>query len=412
MIPTDEQPYPLPDGWQWVTLDNVVECLDNLRSPVNATERAKRPGKIPYYGATGQVGWIDDFLTDEQLVLLGEDGAPFLDMFKDKAYIIEGKAWVNNHAHILRSRFGNVGNKFLCRYLNAFDFSKYVNGTTRLKLTQAKMKKIPIPLPPLDEQQRIVSLLDELFADLDEAKTLAQAVVDGSELRRAAILQKAFNGELSKLWRDEHGITLDSWQQCLLGDVCQINPPKISTRDLSGDLEVSFVPMAAVSDVRGEITVPQRKSLREVKSGFTNFSKGDVLFAKITPCMENGKAALVGELVNNISYGSTEFFVLRCGEKIFNRFVYHLVRWKIFRNKAKSVMAGAVGQQRVPKRFLNGYQLNLPPLEEQKEIVSLLDDLLSREQRTKEFALKTIERVELMKKSILARAFRGALLTK
>lgn len=118
---------------------------------------------------------------------------------------------------------------------------------------------MPFPLPPLDEQQRIVALLDELFADLDATKTLAQAVVDGSQLRRAAILHKAFTGELTKLWRDEHGTALDSWQRCRLGDVCKVNPPKVSTRNLSDDLEVSFVPMAAVSDVRGEITVSQKK---------------------------------------------------------------------------------------------------------------------------------------------------------
>lgn len=126
--------------------------------------------------------------------------------------------------------------------------------------------------------------------------------------------------------------------------------------------------------------------------------------------MENGKAALVGELVNHIGYGSTEFFVLRCGEKIFNRFVYHLVCWQIFRNEAKSVMAGAVGQQRVPKRFLTGYQLNLPTLDEQKEIVSLLDNLLGKEQRTKDLAGKILERVELLKKSILAKVFRGKII--
>ena len=203
----NEQPYPLPNDWQWVTLDSVAECLDNLRSPVNAAERAKRPGKIPYYGATGQVGWIDDFLTDEQLVLLGEDGAPFLDMFKDKAYIIEGKAWVNNHAHILRSRFGSVGNKFLCHYLNAFDFSDYVNGTTRLKLTQTKMKKIPIPLPPLDEQQRLVEILDDLFSRLDKAerllgkeqqpKELSESVLRKIELMKKSILARAFRGKFS-----------------------------------------------------------------------------------------------------------------------------------------------------------------------------------------------------------------------
>lgn len=183
--------------WQWGTLNSVAECLDNLRSPVNAAERAKRPGKIPYYGATGQVGWIDDFLTDEQLVLLGEDGAPFLDMFKDKAYIIEGKAWVNNHAHILRSRFGNVGNKFLCHYLNVFDFSSYVNGTTRLKLTQAKMKTIPIPLPPPEEQKEIVRLLDDLLGREQRTKDHTLKTLDRVELMKKSILARAFRGELS-----------------------------------------------------------------------------------------------------------------------------------------------------------------------------------------------------------------------
>ena len=182
--------------WQWGTLNSVAECLDNLRSPVNAAERAKRPGKIPYYGATGQVGWIDDFLTDEQLVLLGEDGAPFLDMFKDKAYIIEGKAWVNNHAHILRSRFGNVGNKFLCHYLNVFDFSSYVNGTTRLKLTQAKMKTIPIPLPPPEEQKEIVRLLDDLLGREQRTKDHALKTIERVELMKKSILARAFRGEL------------------------------------------------------------------------------------------------------------------------------------------------------------------------------------------------------------------------
>ena len=110
------------------------------------------------YKRQGQVGWIDDFLTNEQLVLVGEDGAPFLDLIKDKAYIIEGKAWVNNHVHILRSHYGSVGNFYLLHYLNCFDYTGYVNGTTRLKLTQASMNTIPIPFPPLPEQHRIVAV--------------------------------------------------------------------------------------------------------------------------------------------------------------------------------------------------------------------------------------------------------------
>lgn len=93
LVPEDEQPYSVPENWCWTYLTKgMAECLDSFRKPVNATERASREGSIPYYGATGQVGWIDDFLTNEQLVLVGEDGAPFLELMKDKAYIIQGKA--------------------------------------------------------------------------------------------------------------------------------------------------------------------------------------------------------------------------------------------------------------------------------------------------------------------------------
>ena len=106
MVPDIEKPYQVPDNWFWGYLTaSFAECKDGFRKPVNATERSSRIGDVPYYGATGQVGWIDDYLTDEELVLLGEDGAPFLDLMKDKAYLISGKAWVNNHAHILKSYF-------------------------------------------------------------------------------------------------------------------------------------------------------------------------------------------------------------------------------------------------------------------------------------------------------------------
>ena len=143
--------------WKYEPLSNAAEICDNLRKPVNSKERSARiEGKkaselFPYYGATGQVGFIDDYITDGEYVLLGEDGAPFLNPFASKAYIISGKTWVNNHAHILRSK---TNNKFLCYYLNAFDYKGYVSGTTRYKLTQAEMKRIMVPVPPLEEQDR------------------------------------------------------------------------------------------------------------------------------------------------------------------------------------------------------------------------------------------------------------------
>ena len=205
LIPKEEELYKLPDNWVWTRLIGYfAECLDNFRKPINATERAKRKGNIPYYGATGQVGVIDDYLLEGEFILLGEDGAPFLEPLKNKAYKIKGKAWVNNHAHVLRSFFGEIGNEYMLHYLNIFDYKDYVNGTTRLKLTQEKMKKICIPLPPLNEQKRIVEKLDSLFEKTGKIKEVIEEVKEKTFQRREAVLSKAFTGELTEKWRAEN----------------------------------------------------------------------------------------------------------------------------------------------------------------------------------------------------------------
>jgi len=303
----------------------------------------------------------------------------------------------------------------ICQLKYAFYWSKgidlydFTNATTVPAIRKTDLEKISFPLAPLAEQQRIVDRIESLFTKLDEAKEKAQAVVDSFETRKAAILHKAFTGELTAKWREEHDVGMESWEQCSLSDVCTVNPKKADTKDLPDELEVSFFPMSALSEIYGEITDPQTRLLKEVRSGFTNFSEGDVVFAKITPCMENGKSAVVGKLVNDIGYGTTEFFVLRCSDRLYNRFLYHLVRDKLFRDKAKAVMAGAVGQQRVPKRYLETYKLNLPKFNEQREIVRILDGSFAKEQQTKEAAEAVLDQIDLMKKSILARAFRGEL---
>ena len=164
---TAEIPFDLPESWSWCRLYSVVEICDNLRKPINAEERQKRiksaNNLYPYYGATGQVGWIDDFISDGEFVLLGEDGAPFLDPCTPKAYIICGKAWVNNHAHVLKG----INNQFLCHCLNSVDYTNFITGTTRYKLTQAEMAKILLPTPPLAEQQRIVQAIAQYNSILE-----------------------------------------------------------------------------------------------------------------------------------------------------------------------------------------------------------------------------------------------------
>ena len=400
LVPDWEWPYKLPENWCWVYAPHIFDIDYGKGLPIKQLSDTG----YPVFGANGQIGFYSEYMYKEPQALMSCRGAYSGTMNKSLPY-----SYVTSNSLIISSPRGLMGTDCIYYLFSALNVSELISGTAQPQVTVQAFDGFPIPLSPLAEQQRIVDRIESLFAKLDEAKEKVQAVADSFETRKAAILHKAFTGELTAKWREEHGVGMESWEQCSLSDVCTVNPKKADTKDLPDELEVSFFPMSALSEIYGEITDPQTRLLKEVRSGFTNFSEGDVVFAKITPCMENGKSAVVGKLVNDIGYGTTEFFVLRCSDRLYNRFLYHLVRDKLFRDKAKAVMAGAVGQQRVPKRYLETYKLNLPKFNEQREIVRILDGSFAKEQQTKEAAEAVLEQIDLMKKSILARAFRGEL---
>lgn len=155
-----------------------------------------------------------------------------------------------------------------------------------------------------------------------------------------------------------------------LGDVCKINPKGIPTSD---DTEVSFIPMQNVTE-DGRIDTSQIRKYCDVKKGFTNFQENDILFAKITPCMENGKGAIARGLKNGIGAGSTEFHIMRPNfEKITSEWLYYLTSWPVFRKECEKNMTGSAGQKRVPKLFLENYNIKIPSLDEQRRIAAVLD---------------------------------------
>ena len=193
----------LPTNWEWTNLENVADILDNQRVPINSKEREGRQGNVPYYGATGQVGWIDDYLFDEELVLLGEDGAPFFDPTKQKAYIVRGKSWVNNHAHVLRTKAG-IPCSYLKYYLDIVDYHGFVTGTTRAKLNQKAMRQIPVPLAPPEQQKSIVAEIEKQFSRLDEAVANLKRVKTNLKRYKAAVLKSAVEGKLTKEWRQKN----------------------------------------------------------------------------------------------------------------------------------------------------------------------------------------------------------------
>lgn len=200
----------LPNGWANAKLIDVADILDFEREPINSSERNFRiEGKqesqlYAYYGATGQVGWIDGYRSEGQRILLGEDGAPFLDSSKDKAYLVNGRFWVNNHAHVLQGADGLIDNRFLCYQLNMVDYQPFVSGSTRLKLTNSAMKQIPLVLAPAKEQTRIVEKLEELLSELDAGVAELKAAQKKLVQYRQSLLKVAVEGALSAEWRKTH----------------------------------------------------------------------------------------------------------------------------------------------------------------------------------------------------------------
>jgi type I restriction enzyme S subunit len=191
-----------------VRLDEVCEFLDSRRIPVNNTERAKRiAGKslsalYPYYGANGQTGWIDDYIFDEPLILLAEDGGNFGSRDKPIAYSVDGRYWVNNHAHVLRPKENIIDFSFCLHALSIRpDVAEMVSGSTRAKLNQEIAAKIPIPLPPRNEQNRIAAILNEQMTTVERARVAAEAQLKAAKDLPTAYLRKVFDSSGGNKWQ-------------------------------------------------------------------------------------------------------------------------------------------------------------------------------------------------------------------
>jgi type I restriction enzyme, S subunit len=176
-------------GWQTNKLGELCDVLDHKRKPI--TKRDRMAGKYPYYGATGVLDYVADYLFDEPLVLVGEDGAKWASGERT-AFAVEGKIWVNNHAHVLRPDRAVLLDNWLLFYLNNSDLTEYVSGLTVPKLNQGSLREIPIPLPPLPEQRRIVGILDEAFDGIAAAKANAEKNLQNAHALFESHLQSVF----------------------------------------------------------------------------------------------------------------------------------------------------------------------------------------------------------------------------
>ena len=298
-----------------------------------------------------------------------------------------------------------VSPKFLWLYfsresvwLEALGLSSGSTPTSRNRLKEGQFLQMQIPLPSLDVQRRIVARIEELAALIEEAQGLRVKAWEEAE----ALPFEAFQELVDK------GI-VNGWAVRPLSEVCEVNPSRKGRTNYPDDMQVSFVPMSAVDEATGSVAWPEIRSFSEVKRGYKWFLEGDVIFARITPCMQNGKSAIARKLANGVGFGSTEFHVLRPGEEITAEWIHRIVRQPSFRRDAEANFKGSAGQQRVPQTFLEAYEIPVPTVNEQRHIVTYLDGLQAQVDELAALQDATQAEIDALLPSVLDRAFRGEL---
>lgn len=309
------------------------------------------------------------------------------------AYVPEDMPNVLCGYHLGRARPDSrvVDGSFLARALgspaSARELARVANGITRFGLTLDATRSLPVLLPPLSEQRAIAAVL----GSIDETLERTEEVIAAKEQLRDSLLQELLRHGVPgwhKEWKEVRGLgTVPAcWDVVRLGDVTEVNPrrPPLKVEPMNS---VTFVPMMAVAENCGGIVAPELRPFREVARGYTYFQRQDVLFAKITPCLQNGKHALAANLSGEFGFGTTEFHVIRVGSSMDPRHLFRVLTQPSNLERCQKSFSGTAGQQRVHPDVLRELRLCQPSLDEQRAIAGLMDGVdmaIAKERQVRE----------------------------
>ena len=473
LVPVEEQEYKIPDNWVWTRLGEVNEVITGNTPSKNEESFWENKDisfiKPDDLSQGRQLVYSKEYIDKRAIkkVRMLPKNTTLICCIGSigKVAYSEIESCSNQQINSLVAKENCVYPLYNYYLVNSIFFQSQMlensSATTISILNKSSTEKLLFPLPPLKEQKRIVEKLDFLFDKTKKAKEIIEEIKIDIENRKISILDRAFKGTLTSKWRNENKTSdvkellklindekIKKWEEdCLqaekngnkkpkkpiirevedmivpveeqpyklpaswvwvrLGEVVEVNPNKIKI-DIREDELVDFIPMKNVSESSPEIIEKNFEKFKDLQKGYTQFIENDILFAKITPCMENGKTAIISDLKEKIGYGSTEFHILRSSKIINNKLLYNFLKQKRFKDDAKYNMTGSVGFRRVPTEFMKSYPFPLPPLEEQQEIVRILDEVLENENKVKEL-LELEERIDILEKSILNKAFKGEL---
>ena len=397
LIPNWDEPYKLPENWCWVKLS--VAC--SLENGEKSTEKG-----LVYLDAKTLRGTTEPQTRDSGIVVNKDQKVILVDGENSgEVFVVPYRGYMGSTFKIINIA-ANADEMYI-RYFIDHNRERLRNskvGSAIPHLNKDLFFDLKLPFPPLNEQKRIVSHIESFFAKLDEAKEKAQEVVDCFETRKAAILCKAFSGELTAKWREEHDVASNTWTTKSLEDVCKsiydgdhMPPPKSE----------NGIPFLVISNVNtGYLSFEDTRFVpKEYYDNITDTrkpQKGDVLYTLV------GSYGIPVVVDTDKAFCFQRHMALLKPLSIDTYFLWYLLQTQEIYQKASAIAKG-VAQITVPIKGLRAMQFSCPSIEEQQEVVRLLDTLIKKELRVKEAAEVVIEQIDIMKKAILARAFRGEL---
>lgn len=398
LVPDWEWPYKLPENWCWAYL----KPISIIRTGKKDANYGSEDGEYPFFTCATEPIRCHGYSFDCNAILLAGNGdinniSRYNGKFEayQRTYVVEiaEPVYINFIYYWFKYRW--------------FDFNKdKLFGTAIPYIRLGNLHEFSVPIPPLAEQQRIVDRIENLFGKLDEAKEKAQAVLDSFETRKAAILHKAFTGELTANWREEHGVGMESWEKHTVDDLC--HSLKYGT--------------AKKSDASGKVVVIRMGNLQQGEIDWSDLAYSndddDIEKYKLYPddvlFNRTNSAALVGK--TSIYRG--EYPAIYAGylikldydhEQIIGDYLNYALNTLDAKEYCNSVKTDGVNQSNINAKKIGAYSFNVPSVPEQKEVVGTVQRLLLKEKQAKEAAEAVLDQIDLMKKSILARAFRGEL---
>lgn len=416
LVPAEEQPYEVPENWVWVRLGAIAEIV------TGGTPSKKHPeyygGNFPFYKPSD----LDQGrLTYDASEYLSEEGKKVSRIIPKNSTAVCCIGSIGKCGYLMcegttnqqiNSAIPKINSLCLYYYLCTENFVQELlsmaSATTIAIVNKSKMESCAFPLPPLSEQQRIVERIEELFAKLDEAKERLQEVADSFAVRKAAILHKAFTGELTKQWRWENGVSDESWEEKKFDDCIEKMQNGLSKRKGDEGNNIGVLRLANLSE--DDLVLDDLRYILLTEKEEKNYllSKDDVIMIRVNGSKDNVARQIVINTDEKLAF-CDHIIRIKYDPNIVARYVMYFSKTNAYRKYVEDNMVSSAGQNTISRKGLASLVIPLPSIEEQHEIVRLIDDLLARERKAQQAAEQALATIDLMKKSILARAFRGEL---